>query len=90
MGKQKLQSISTFLYNIEVASHVKKLSFRPYIIILMYSVKLPALIDRIKTSMASWHCRTVDNNFKFPVELCTSESARLVGSVFLCFCVGVR
>ena len=41
----------------------------------MYNVKLPALIDRINTSMASWHSRTVDHNFK---------SARLVGSVVLC------
>ena len=31
MGERKLQSISTFLYDKEVASHVKKLPFRPYI-----------------------------------------------------------
>ena len=86
VGKQKLQSISTFLYNIEVASHVKKLPFRPNIIILMYNVKLSALIDRIKTSIASWHYRTVDHNVKFRVELCTS----LPGSWARCFCVGVR
>ena len=30
VGKQKLQSISTFLYNIKITSHVKKLPFRPY------------------------------------------------------------
>ena len=32
----------------------------------MYNLKLPALIDRINTSMASLHRRTVDHNFKFP------------------------
>ena len=40
VGKQKLQSISTFLYNIEVASHVKKLQFRPYILLyILYILK---------------------------------------------------
>ena len=38
--KQKLQSISTFLYNIEVASNVKKLPFRPYIIIINLAMEI--------------------------------------------------
>ena len=50
------------------------------------NVKLSALIYRINTSMASCHCRTVDHNFKFPVELCTS----LPGSWARWFCIEVR
>ena len=36
MGKQKLQSISTFLYNIEIASHVKKLPWPEWIYLVSW------------------------------------------------------
>ena len=49
------------------------------------NVKLVAIIDRINTSMASWHCRPADHNFKFPVELCTSLPGSCMGSVVLCW-----
>ena len=42
VGKQKLQSISTFLYNIEVANHVKKTAIPAiYYYILMHVTTCP-------------------------------------------------
>ena len=44
----------------------------------MYNAKLPGLIERINTIMASWHCRTVDHDFKL---LSVCQACGLGGSV---------
>ena len=45
----------------------------------MYNVKLPALIDHINTSMASWHCRTVDITLSFLLNYAPVCQARGLG-----------
>ena len=50
VGKQTLQSISTFLYNIEVASHVKNCHSGHYIIIIQFES------DKMDKYLDEWTC----------------------------------